>query len=100
MPEHTDAVVVPVMLSVLRAKELRNRIRGRGKEVADRRAERHLSRFDEIWQIQKFMLSEADQAGVPIIPNDDLEKTVDDIIGTIMRVLGGDGLHASGRTGK
>ena len=100
VPEHTDAVVVPVMLSVLRAKELRNRIRGRGKEVADRRAERYLSRFDEIWQIQKFMLSEADQAGVPIIPNDDLEKTVDDIIGTIMRVLGGDGLHASGRTGK
>jgi 2-phosphoglycerate kinase len=77
-----DAHVIPIMLGVINKKSLRNRIKGRGKNVPHRRAERYLDHFDSIWQLQSFLLSEADQADVPIIISEDR----DDVFREIMQI--------------
>ncbi len=87
IPTDTDAVVVPVMLAVLKPEKLRKRIRGRGKDVPERRAERYMGHFDSVWRLQSYLLSEADRLSVPIIANDDKEKVMREImrivIGTV-----------------
>jgi len=87
LEEETDAIVVRVMLGVLKPRRLRSRIKGRGKKEPDRRAKRYLEHFDDIWSLQSFMLSEADQLQVPIVENGDLDTTVLQVMGTIMETL-------------
>ena len=87
LPEDSDAVVVPIMLASLRKSTLRERVHGRGRTATKRRAERYLERFDDIWHMQTFLLTEADQRDVPIIENDDLERTVQRVITTVIDVL-------------
>jgi 2-phosphoglycerate kinase len=79
-PENSDAVLVHVMLAVLRAKDLKARLRGRGVLVPQRRAKRYLNKFDSIWTLQSFLLSEADRCDVPIITNQDKDKSVMQVI--------------------
>jgi 2-phosphoglycerate kinase len=81
--EETGAIVVRVMLAVPKRSHLQARIRGRGKHEPDRRAKRYLKHFDAIWDLQSFMLSEADQLGVSIVANDDLEDTVHELVGIV-----------------
>ena len=83
IPTDTDAVVVPIMLAVLKPEKLRKRIRGRGKDVPERRAERYMGHFDSVWRLQSYLLSEADRLSVPIIANDDKEK----VMREIMRII-------------
>ncbi len=85
--DETDATVVPLMLAVLSKKQLRKRIRGRGRQAPGRRAERYLENFDSIWQLQSFLLAEADHAGVPIIFNEEKESTVHQAMGSILKVI-------------
>jgi 2-phosphoglycerate kinase len=80
VPRDSDAIVVHVTLAVLRAKELKARLRGRGNLVPQRRAKRYLSKFDEIWTLQSFLLSEADRCEVPIITNQDKDKAILQIV--------------------
>jgi 2-phosphoglycerate kinase len=87
IPEETDAIVVPVMLAVLSRKQLKKRLKGRGRHAPDRRAERYLANFETIWQLQSFLLSEADGAGVPIIFNEDQDATVQHAMTAVLRVL-------------
>ena len=87
--ESSDAIVIRVMLAVLKPRQLRRRIRGRGKKEPGRRAKRYLEHFDSIWGLQSFMLSEADRMGVPIVPNEDVERTVQQLTGIIMSELAG-----------
>ena len=62
------------MLAVLKPKRLRRYIRGRGRQSPHRRAERYLENFDDIWRLQDHLLDQADQAGIPIIANNDREE--------------------------
>ena len=80
LPADTDAIVVHATLAVLKTKELKSRLRGRGAEVPQRRAKRYLNKFDSVWSLQSFLLSEADRCDVPIITNHDKEKAVLQII--------------------
>jgi 2-phosphoglycerate kinase len=79
-PTNSDAVLVQVMLAVLRSKDLRARLRGRGVEVPQRRAKRYLNKFESIWALQSFLLSEADRCEVPIITNQDKDRSVMQVI--------------------
>jgi 2-phosphoglycerate kinase len=79
-PEVSDAIIVQATLAVLKAKVLKARLRGRGAEVPKRLAQRYMERFDAIWSLQSFLLSESDQFDVPIITNNDRDKTVRQII--------------------
>ncbi len=87
LPDESDAVVVPIMLAALRKSELRERIVGRGRLASNRRAERYLTHFDDIWHMQSFLLTEADQRDVPIIENVVLERTVQLVITTVVDTL-------------
>jgi len=80
LPADSDAIVVHVTLAVLKPKELKSRLRGRGVEVPHRRAKRYLNKFAAVWSLQSFLLSEADRCDVPIITNNDREKAVQQVI--------------------
>jgi len=78
--EPSDALVVPVMLAVLKKKSLQSRIKGRSTHVPQRRADRYIEHFDSIWKLQTYLLSESDQADVPIIINTDRDDVFREIM--------------------
>jgi 2-phosphoglycerate kinase len=78
--EPGDALVVPIMLAVLKRKRLQNRIKGRSSDVPKRHSELYLEHFDAIWKLQSYLLSESDQAGVPIISNTDRDDVFREIM--------------------
>jgi 2-phosphoglycerate kinase len=80
LPADSDAITVHTTLAVLKSKELKRRLRGRGAEVPQRRATRYLDTFDAIWSLQTFLLSESDRCDVPIITNTDKDKTIHQVI--------------------
>ena len=85
--ERTDIVVVPIVLAVLKKKQLRKQLRGRGREVASRRSERYLEHFDEIWQMQSYLVSEADEHNITIIENESRDRTVRSVLDTVVSRL-------------
>lgn len=88
--KRSDSVVVLIMLGVLKHSELRSRIKGRRDEAPDRRSKRYLAHFDNICRLQSYLLSEADNSPATIIPNDDKEITVQEVMRTIMDKLADD----------
>jgi len=65
--ESSSGLVIPMLLSVLKKKRLKKYLVGRGQQVSSRRSERYLKNFDRIWDLQSFLLSEADTYNIPII---------------------------------
>jgi 2-phosphoglycerate kinase len=90
VPADADAVVVQVMLAVLRRKRLKERIKGRGQRTPTRRSERYMANFDRIWEIQSYLLAEADRLGVPIVVNEDKETAVREVARIVMAELEAD----------
>jgi len=90
LTNNDDAIVMPVMLGVLKRKQLQRRIRGRGTDVPQRRADRYLKHFNEIWRLQSYLLSEADRENIPIIVNSDKDKVFREIMRTTIEVLAKD----------
>ena len=81
--DQSDALVVPIILAVLKKKRLRNRLVGRGQQATSRRSERYLENFDHIWNLQSFLLAEADHFNIPIIQNFDEDEAIRSIMQTI-----------------
>ena len=90
IPQDGDAVIAPIMLALLKRSDLKERIRGRGTKVPQRRSERYLEHFDEIWRLQSFLLSEADRTRIPIIVNADRDNVVREIMRTVIDTLSKD----------
>jgi len=88
--ENDDAIVMPVMLGVLKRKQLQRRIRGRGSDAPQRRASRYLEHFDEIWRLQSYLLSEADRANIPIIVNSHRDKVFSEVMRLTIETLAKD----------
>lgn len=84
IPKETDALVVPVMLAVLKRGHLMRHIKGRGSGTSQRRSDRYLNNFEDIWRVQSYILSEADRTRTPIVVNSDKEDTIREI----MRIIG------------
>ncbi|MCP4287037.1 MAG: hypothetical protein GY792_21745 [Gammaproteobacteria bacterium] len=82
-----DAVIIPIMLAVLKQDNLRKHLRGRGQMAPNRDSKKHLSNFDRIWALQSFLLSEADRNRIPIIANDDREKSTAQVMKAIIDSL-------------
>ena len=76
----TDAVVIPVMLGLLKRKQLHQRITTRSTNVPDRGTEHYLQYFEEIWRLQNYLLSEADSYNMHIAVNESRDKTFSDIM--------------------
>ncbi|MCU7959608.1 MAG: AAA family ATPase [gamma proteobacterium symbiont of Bathyaustriella thionipta] len=75
-----NGIVVRVMLASLEKKILRKRLKRRGQEQDNRGSERYLNSLDEIWDLQSYLLSQADSAGISIIPNTRFKDTVKDVL--------------------
>jgi len=85
-----DAVVIPIMLGVIKRKKLQRRISGRSTKVPQRRAEKYLKNFENIWGIQSYLLSEADKTDCTIIINDSREDVLREIMLTTINKLAED----------
>jgi len=92
-----DALLVHVTLAVMNQQDLQARLRGRGMEVPQRRAKRYLKKFDSIWRLHSFLVSEAERCDTPLIPNEEREAAVYQVIGTINSELS---RHYSGKLEK
>jgi 2-phosphoglycerate kinase len=82
-----DAIVVPLTLAVLKPEQLRAQLSGRAIDAPSRRGQRYLKHFDAIWQLQEYLLSEADRYGMPIIPNNEKEQTSDRVMRSIIDII-------------
>lgn len=82
-----DAVVVMVTLAILKPRQLKARLSGRLLEAPDRKLSSHLSQIDKIWQMQSFLLSEADRMGITILSNDDKERVTNRVMQTVIDKL-------------
>jgi 2-phosphoglycerate kinase len=85
-----DAIVIPVMLGILKRKQLQRRIHGRGTDAPQRRGDRYLKHFDEIWRLQSYLLSEADNANIPIVANSNRDKVFREIMRITIETLAKD----------
>jgi 2-phosphoglycerate kinase len=82
-----DGVILHIMLAVLKKGKLKDRIRGRASKAVQRRAQRYLEHFDEIWQLQAYLLDEADRTETPIIVNGEREDVVREVMRTLLEQL-------------
>ncbi|MDX1593239.1 MAG: ATP cone domain-containing protein [Gammaproteobacteria bacterium] len=87
VPRDGDAIVVPIMLANLDPDQLKKQLRGRAQAATSRRAERYLKNFDTIWQLQSFLLAEADRCHVPILSDWQTVKAVDQAMDMIFSIL-------------
>jgi 2-phosphoglycerate kinase len=79
------AVVVPLMLAVTTIGRLDDQLKRRSREEPDRDSKRHRESLEGIWDLQGFMVDQAEKAGIPVIGNWDLDETVDQVIDEVMR---------------
>ncbi|MDJ0879092.1 MAG: AAA family ATPase [Halieaceae bacterium] len=85
--ELDDAILVHVLLAVLKKRKLKRRLSSRAEQASERRAEQYLENFDQIWQLQSYLLSEADRTNTPIVINDDRDQAVREIMRTVLDSL-------------
>lgn len=87
IPQDDSVIIAPIMLSVLKAGKLKEHIKGRGKEAPERRSKRYLEHFTEIWELQSFLMAEADRHQIPIVSNIDKGKAIQEVMKTINNLL-------------
>jgi 2-phosphoglycerate kinase len=90
LKKNNEAIVIPIMLGILKRKQLQRRIHGRGTDAPQRRGDRYLKHFDEIWRLQSHLLSEADLANIPIVANSHRDKVFREIMRITIATLAKD----------
>lgn len=81
------AVVISLKLSTINRKTLRRRFRRRGSEGGERSPARYLDHLDEIWELQSFVVQEAEAADVSVLPTVSMETTIGEILDMISKVI-------------
>jgi 2-phosphoglycerate kinase len=87
LSDTADAVVVSIMLGVLRPDELRARLTGRRRDAPGRNTRVDPANFKRIWELQAYLLAEADRVGAPILINDDKDSVTTLVLRTVIDVL-------------
>ena len=82
-----QAVVVPLMLVVQKKKTLGKRLKQRAREQPERTSSRYLKRLDQIWQLQSYLVSEAEQHQIPLIVNNDIDEALHEILMHISKII-------------
>jgi 2-phosphoglycerate kinase len=84
-----EAIVIPIMLASMKKELLHKQLKRRSRETNRRQASNYLGSLDDIWDLQSWLLDEADKAGVPIVENWYIEDTVrtalDLVIGELVK---------------
>ena len=81
------AVVVPLVLAVTTIARLDAQLKRRSREEPDRDSKRHRDSLEGIWDLQGFMVDQAEKAGIAVIGNWDLDETVEQVIDEVMRQI-------------
>ena len=81
------AILVPMKLATMKKSMLRKQLRRRDRESDSRSKSRYLEKLDDIWELQSWLLSQADKAGIPIIQNWYIEDTVNQALEHVTKVI-------------
>jgi len=81
------AIVVPMKLATMKKSLLRKQLRRRDRESGSASGSRCLEKLDDIWELQSWLLSQADKAGIPIIQNWYIEDTVSEALEHVTQVI-------------
>ena len=79
-PAGSGAMVIPLMLAIMEKSLLRKQLNRRGHEKSNHEALRYLKKLDDIWELQSWLLTEADRAGIRIIQNRYIEDAVREVL--------------------
>ena len=71
-----QSLLVPMVLAKVGGKKLRRQFEFRAERQPGRGAARYLDSFDEICELQSFLLADADRENITILNNDEMEETV------------------------
>jgi 2-phosphoglycerate kinase len=82
-----EVVVIPMMLATTNRDNLRKRFKKRARDSAVRKADKYLDHMDDIWELQSYLLDEADRAGIPIIADQTVEETISEVLGIISKTI-------------
>jgi 2-phosphoglycerate kinase len=82
-----NAIVVPLVLAVATIGRLDDQLKRRSREEPGRDSKRHREALEGIWDLQSFMVDQAEKAGIAVFANRDLDKTVAKVIDEIMRQI-------------
>jgi 2-phosphoglycerate kinase len=84
-----EAVIIPVKLATMKKDLLYKQLTRRVRDAKGRQASRYLESLDDIWELQSWLLDEADKVQIPIIENWQIEDTVraalEIVIGELMK---------------
>ena len=75
-----QAILVSVMLVVPHKKTLGKRLKRRQTEQPARDASRYLKRLDQIWALQSYLVTEAEERKIPLIFNLEIEEALNEIL--------------------
>lgn len=75
-----QAIVVPLMLVVPHKKTLGKRLKRREREQPERASSRYLKQLDQIWTLQSYLVTEAEEHKIPLIYNVEIEEALDEIL--------------------
>jgi 2-phosphoglycerate kinase len=78
------AVLVPIVLAVTTVKRLGRQLRRRSREQPNRDSSRQQEDLDAIWDIQTYMLDQAERSNTPVIVNWNPDETVRLILEEVM----------------
>ena len=82
-----DVIIVPIMLSVLKAGKLKEHFKGREHIAPSRYSVNYIDNFDAIWELQSFLMAEADRYKVPIVSNINKDSAIQEVMKTINDAL-------------
>ncbi len=82
-----NAHVIFLVVAALDGEAYRNRFRTRAATARERTADRYLGFLDEILAIQDYILAEAEQLGLPIIDNVQLDDAVLSVTRSVISTL-------------
>ena len=82
------AVVVPIVLAVTNAERLAHQLRRRGREQPERGDSRRRKHLEAIWNLQSYMLDQAEKDAIPVIANWRVRETVHRILEEVMARIG------------
>jgi 2-phosphoglycerate kinase len=74
-------------LAIMKKSLLRKQLKRRDPEGSSQPTSRYLDKLDDIWELQSWLLSEADKAGIPIIQNWLIEDTVNEALEHVTKVI-------------
>ena len=84
-----EAVIIPIKLATMKKGLLYKQLKRRLREKNRQEVQHDLENMEEIWELQSWLLNEADKQGIYIIENWQIENTVraalDLVIGVIMK---------------